>query len=110
MWNCVEGTPLAAIMPRIEVDKQFGINVAIKSRWITGTSFGSEGIGERFSVEIRCKKSEPRLADPGRLFQEDVWRCLLRVSQITVSGCGRDYPQSRSNSHGVRLHEQRRCG
>ena len=47
-----EGTALAAIMPRIWVDKQTGIQVAMKSWWITGTLFGSNGIGVFVDVEI----------------------------------------------------------
>jgi hypothetical protein len=39
-------------MPRICVDKQTGIQVAVKSWWITGTLFGSNGIGAFVDVEI----------------------------------------------------------
>jgi hypothetical protein len=42
-------------MPRIGVDKQTGIQVAMKSWWITRTLFGSKGIGRRRDVEIRVE-------------------------------------------------------
>ena len=40
-------------MPRIGVDKQTGIELAIKTWWITGTLFGSKGIRPTFYVEKR---------------------------------------------------------
>jgi hypothetical protein len=44
-------------MPRIGVDKQTGIQVAMKSWWITGTLFGSKGIGLMWGVEKQPKGS-----------------------------------------------------
>jgi hypothetical protein len=38
-------------MPRIGVDKQTGIQLAIKTWWITGTLFGSKGIRPGSGVE-----------------------------------------------------------
>jgi hypothetical protein len=39
-------------MPRIRVDKQTGIQVAMKSWWITRTLFGSKRIRRLLHVEI----------------------------------------------------------
>jgi hypothetical protein len=46
---------LLAIMPRIGVDKQTGIQVAMKRSWINGTLFGTKGIRRDDLVEIKVE-------------------------------------------------------